>query len=171
MIKVTETSPYIAFSKEVAELLKDQLGDKFPIKGKIETSVQSFSVAPPITSRSNHWTTGSLHRDGGMNKGEPFYLSVMVFIEEVTELNGGIEFFENSIDAVIDEKKPIRTTSLLKSFTITGEKGTVLMWDVKKLHRGGANKSDEFRTVMVFQVHPADFHLEQDKYLKFNHEI
>ena len=171
MIKVLTDSVYHLFASDVVDFLKKDLGKKFPIKEKTKMDIISFSVAPPASPRSNFWTTGSLHRDGVTNADEPPYFSVMVFIDEVTEVNGSIKFFKNSVEATINKKKPSRTTSSLESFSVTGPKGTVLLWDTRKLHMGSANKSNEYRTVLVFTLHSFDLVLSQDAYQAFKHEI
>ena len=171
MIRISKSSVYNTFANKVVEFLKQDLKEKFPIKGKTKTDVVAFSVAPPSSPRSNFWTTGSLHRDGGMEDNDPFYLSVMVFMDDVTELNGSIKFYQNSVESPINKKNPMRTTSLLKSFSVTGKKGTILVWDTRKLHIGNPNKSKEYRTVMVFAVHSNNISLSQSQYLTFEHEI
>ena len=99
-------------------------------------------IAPRVSSRSNEWTCGVIHRDIECNK-QGLVLSVAMALDKVTQGNGSIRFWPESIHTPCDPKHRKRYVEKLTYEDLTVEKGTVTVWDARMLHQSLPNKDNE----------------------------
>jgi hypothetical protein len=133
----------------IVSLAKTEL--HFPLNSyKIQTP--NLVVAPASSGFSNAWTKGILHRDFLDTETSGVY-TFMLFIDEVTEANGTVEFWPHSQRIALDDKNPER--AIVKSGpseTLVGPSGTVMVWDSRILHRSLPNATQNRRLSLLWNV-------------------
>jgi hypothetical protein len=113
----------------------------------------SLIVAPKVSSRSNSWTMGGVHRDMP-EVDTPGVYSFMVFLDEVTLSNGAVQFWKESKLFPLNVRhaeRPMRQTRSSMD-VLVGPKGTVFAWDARLLHRSLPNNTGKWRRTVQFMV-------------------
>ena len=127
----------------------------------------SICVAPPVPRIGRkHRVDGSIHRDMTTDDGEGVY-AFSLCINDVTEKNGAIEIWSRSIHCDCHEKHPdryIRDNRDIPSRKLTGEKGTVFVWDSRMLHRSLKSVSEDRRVTLLWYVSTPDNPVELEHF-------
>jgi hypothetical protein len=108
-------------------------------------------VAAPYTQRnpSEQFKLGRLHRDTA--RGDPGYLTMLAFMDEVTADNGSITVWLGSQHIVCDQKhreRALGRLSALRSVTLIGPKDTTWFLDSRLLHQSNPNFTEGTRRTM-----------------------
>jgi ectoine hydroxylase-related dioxygenase (phytanoyl-CoA dioxygenase family) len=108
-------------------------------------------VAEPYSQRnpSEQIKLGRLHRDTA--RGDPGYLTMLAFMDDVTADNGSVTVWLGSQDIVCDQKhreRALRALSVLRSVTLVGPKGTCWFFDSRLLHPSNPNFTEGTRRTM-----------------------
>lgn len=108
--------------------------------------------APHVNPRSSLHTHGTLHRD---HIGpEEDLLSFEIFLDDVTETTGPIQFWEKSMDSVVDffsSRKWIAKEQHKASLAL-GKRGTLYVWNGRLIHRSMPNTDPEVDTLRVHWI-------------------
>jgi hypothetical protein len=129
----------------------------FPLKDPV-IHAPMLVVAPEISSRSNAWSKGTLHRDFDFVAITGVH-SFLLFLDEVTPENGTVAFWRHSkAIGPLDPRHPERELDQagLKSELLVGKVGTVCAWDARLLHRSLANRTQKRRLALQWLVTSAD---------------
>ena len=103
--------------------------------------------APPDCSQSNSWSTGPMHPDQWEYKKSGLYTCIY-FVDEVTAENGAIRFWPYTARVPFDRNNPVAKDE--PSRIITGEAGTLLVFDSRIVHQSLPNKTEEKRDTITW---------------------
>lgn len=101
-------------------------------------------VAPPVSSHSNFWSKGTIHRDMDSVDTSGVY-SFLLLLGNMTKENGSVSFWPCSNGWAIDGKHPTRFTKMCPSITVVGCAGTLFVWDARILHQSLPNQTTRYR--------------------------
>ena len=91
-------------------------------------------VAPETELRGEHrHTCGIIHRD--VDTTSPGYLSVLLFIDDVTQHNGCVRFWPDTQLTKLDKRNRTRSVKTKSWRDVYGPAGTVVVFDSRLLHR------------------------------------
>jgi hypothetical protein len=126
---------------------------KFPIKSKARVQEPILVVAPPVSSRKNSWTCGSIHRDFDTVEESGVY-TFYLCLEGMTEHNGPIKLWARSKNCPCEAHNRGRGIERmkLKSEILLGGQGTVFVWDSRLLHQSLPNKNGIMRMGLAWVV-------------------
>ncbi len=125
----------------------------FPIKSKTRIQEPVLVVAPPVSSRKNSWTCGSIHRDFDSME-ESGVCTFYLCLEDLTEHNGPTKLWPHSKNCPCEAQHRGRGIERmkLKSEILLGGRGTVLVWDSRLLHQSLPNKNETMRMGIAWMV-------------------
>jgi hypothetical protein len=126
----------------------------FPLsKSEVYANAAGISIAPPNSTRSNAWTCGAVHRDFNEVHQSGVY-TFLLCVDEMTEENGAIRFWNGSKGCPVDKKNPTRGLQQmgLLPTTLVGAQGTVFVFDARLVHKPLPNKTDKQRILLGWQV-------------------
>ncbi len=146
-----ETNRVLGDLLELVEEAK-QLSTSFHCK---DPRVQSpgMVMAPPVSGRSSSWAKGQIHRDFDDTTVSGVY-SFLLCLTDVDASNGAIELWPGSTKIPHDPQFPMRYINRykLESKILTGQKGTLWIWDARILHRSLPNQTSKRRNTLMWFV-------------------
>ena len=137
------------FFKMIVEEAKKKIN--FPIKSATRNQEPVVVVAPAVSSRSNKWSKGKLHRDFSSVDESGVY-TFELCLDEMTKKNGAIDFWSQTTKTEHDERHPDRGLEGMTAETIVVPKNTVLVWDSRLLHQSLPNETDSERKAIIWLV-------------------
>jgi len=129
----------------------NQLAKNFRCK-KPKILAPIIIVAPPAGRRSTSWTKGPIHRDYVGQA--PGVYSFMLTLDNLVLSNGTVEIWPKSARTEANPKHPGRAMekSGIESECLTGNKGTIFIWDSRLLHRSLPNSDSNARITLHWFV-------------------
>jgi hypothetical protein len=115
-------------------------------------------VAPSAQIRYNSraWTKGGLHSDVREDEINQDYVTLTILIDDITEENGSIEYWnESEFAGLVNPKSPERSVKHCKRSVINDSpKGSIWVWDARLLHRSLPNITEKERITINCLMSP-----------------
>lgn len=108
-------------------------------------------VAPPVTSRSNPWTKGGIHRDVELETITGYY-TFHYLLTPVTEDNGAIRVWPNTATVAFDPRVGVPKPHQDHSEDKIGAPGDLIVHDSRILHQSLPNTTGEQRLTLTWHV-------------------
>ena len=103
--------------------------------------------APAVSSESNGWTKGPKHPDQVDHTKSGLYTGIY-FLDDVTAENGAIQMWPNTALLPFNPKNKVKKDE--PSEIITGDAGTLLVFDSRIVHQSLPNKTKQNRDTVAW---------------------